>query len=412
MSLGLVDSFMVKDIGNYGTAMSAVSNVDQVSSLLIQLFATFGVGGAVITSQLIGAGKIEEANKSAKQLVVLMLLASIVIMTVCLALNHQIVNLFFGGKNDNEEYLGFAYTYFYVMAVSFPFLAVFNYCTAILRAQRKSVNTLVSGAISFVANVGLNALLIYVHPRKENGSLYVLRAPRKRGGYTSYGTACKLGILGAALGTLFAHTKEVEFASVKPGSPAKFYINSSPAHKSYPTVKIVKPVDGNPAPEGVKYCVQRHLGSLEGINKRTINQFIIGDVCESCQLAMGMTELAEGSAWNTLPSHTHERRMEVYMYFELPENEAVIHHMGQPTHERRMEVYMYFELPENEAVIHHMGQPQETRHVIMHNEQAVISPSWSIHSGVGTHNYTFIWGMCGENQTYDDMDNVATRDLK
>lgn len=177
MSLGLVDSFMVKDIGNYGTAMSAVSNVDQVSSLLIQLFAAFGVGGAVITSQLIGAGKIEEANKSAKQLVVLMLLASIVIMTVCLALNHQIVNLFFGGKNDNEEYLGFAYTYFYVMAASFPFLAVFNSCAAILRAQRKSVNTLVSGAISFVANVGLNALLIYV---------------------------CKLGILGAALGTLFA----------------------------------------------------------------------------------------------------------------------------------------------------------------------------------------------------------------
>lgn len=189
MSLGLVDSYMVKDIGNYGTAMSAVSNVDQVSSLLIQLFAAFGVGGAVITSQLIGAGKIEEANKSAKQLGVLMLLASIVIMTVCLALNHQIVNLFFGGKNDNEEYLGFAYTYFYVMAASFPFLAVFNSCAAILRAQRKSVNTLVSGAISFVANVGLNALLIYVHPRKENGSLYVLRAPRKRGGYTSYGTA-------------------------------------------------------------------------------------------------------------------------------------------------------------------------------------------------------------------------------
>lgn len=180
-------------------------------------------------------------------------------------------------------------------------------------------------------------------------------------------------------------TKEVEFSSVNSKEPAKFYINSCPAHKAYPTVKIVKPVEGVPAPEGVRYCVQRHLGSLEGINKRTINQFIIGDVCESCQLAMGMTELAEGSAWNTLPSHTHERRMEVYMYFELPETEAVIHLMGQP---------------------------QETRHIIMHNEQAVISPSWSIHSGVGTHNYTFIWGMCGENQTYDDMDNIATADLR
>ncbi len=108
-------------------------------------------------------------------------------------------------------------------------------------------------------------------------------------------------------------TKQVEFASADGKNPAKFYINSSPAHKTYPTVKIVKPVEGKNPPEGVKYCVQRHLGTVEGINKRTINQFIIGDVCESCQLAMGMTELAEGSAWNTLPSHTHERRMEVYM---------------------------------------------------------------------------------------------------
>lgn len=180
-------------------------------------------------------------------------------------------------------------------------------------------------------------------------------------------------------------TKQVEFSSKNEKQPAKFYINSSPAHKSYPTVKIVKPVEGVPAPEGVKYCVQRHLGTLEGINKRTINQFIIGDVCESCQLAMGMTELAEGSAWNTLPSHTHERRMEVYMYFEVPADQAVIHLMGKP---------------------------DETRHIIMHNEQAVISPSWSIHSGVGTYNYTFIWGMCGENQAYDDMDNILTSDLK
>lgn len=180
-------------------------------------------------------------------------------------------------------------------------------------------------------------------------------------------------------------TKQIEFSSKSEKKPAKFYINSCPAHKAYPTVKIVKPVEGVPAPAGVKYCVQRHLGTLEGINKRTINQFIIGDVCESCQLAMGMTELAEGSAWNTLPSHTHERRMEVYMYFEVPADQAVIHLMGKP---------------------------DETRHIIMHNEQAVISPSWSIHSGVGTHNYTFIWGMCGENQAYDDMDNIATPDLR
>ena len=180
-------------------------------------------------------------------------------------------------------------------------------------------------------------------------------------------------------------TKEVKFSSADAKNPAKFYINSSPAHKAYPTVKITKPVEGKEPPAGTRYCVQRHLGDSSSINKRTINQFIIGDVCESCQLAMGMTEIADGSAWNTLPSHTHERRMEVYMYFELPETEAVIHLMGQP---------------------------QETRHIIMHNEQAVISPSWSIHSGVGTHNYTFLWGMCGENQTYDYMDNIATKDLK
>ncbi len=180
-------------------------------------------------------------------------------------------------------------------------------------------------------------------------------------------------------------TREITFTSADAKNPAKFYINSCPAHKTYPTVKITKPVEGKPAPEGVRYCVQRHLGEERTINKRTINQFIVGDVCESCQLAMGMTELAEGSAWNTLPSHTHERRMEVYMYFEVPADQAVFHLMGTP---------------------------QETRHITMHNEQAVISPSWSIHSGVGTYNYTFIWGMCGENQAYDDMDNIKTQDLR
>ncbi|MCD8205180.1 MAG: 5-dehydro-4-deoxy-D-glucuronate isomerase [Clostridia bacterium] len=179
-------------------------------------------------------------------------------------------------------------------------------------------------------------------------------------------------------------TRDVTFSSADKKTPAKFYINSSPAHKSFPTVKIIKPVEGKEPPEGTRYCVQRHLGSVEGMNKRTINQFIISDVLESCQLSMGLTELEVGSSWNTLPSHTHERRMEVYMYFELPEGEAVFHLMGRP---------------------------QETRHVVLHNEQAVISPSWSIHTGVGTHNYTFIWGMCGENKNYDDMDNLKTEDL-
>lgn len=169
-------------------------------------------------------------------------------------------------------------------------------------------------------------------------------------------------------------TKEIVFRSEDSSKPAKFYINSCPAHKTYPTVYITKDM-----------AVHRPLGSAENMNKRVVNQYINPAVCESCQLAMGMTELAVGSSWNTMPSHTHERRMEVYFYFEL-EGDNVVFHM--------------------------MGQPQETRHIILHNEQAVISPSWSIHSGTATSNYTFIWGMCGENQTYDDMDNIGNFDLK
>ena len=121
------------------------------------------------------------------------------------------------------------------------------------------------------------------------------------------------------------------------------------------------------------------------MNKRVVNQYIHPNVCESCALQMGMTELDKTSSWNTMPSHTHERRMEVYFYFELEDDNIVFHFMGQP---------------------------QETRHIIMHNEQAVISPSWSIHSGTATSNYTFIWGMCGENQTYDDMDTIGNLDLR
>ena len=169
-------------------------------------------------------------------------------------------------------------------------------------------------------------------------------------------------------------TKEIVFRSDDKSKPAKFYINSCPAHKTYPTVYITKDM-----------AVHRPLGTEENMNKRVVNQYVNPAVCESCQLAMGMTELAVGSSWNTMPAHTHERRMEVYFYFEL-EGDNVVFHM--------------------------MGQPQETRHIIMHNEQAVISPSWSIHCGTATSNYTFIWGMCGENQTYDDMDTISNLDLK
>ncbi len=168
-------------------------------------------------------------------------------------------------------------------------------------------------------------------------------------------------------------TKEVSFKSVDPKNPAKFYINSCPAHKTYPTVLINK-----------EKANKRPLGDEKSMNKRVINQFIHPAVCQSCQLAMGMTELCEGSGWNTMPCHTHERRMEVYMYFDLSENDVVFHLMGTK---------------------------DETRHIVMRNEQAVISPSWSIHSGIGTSNYTFIWGMCGENQEFDDMDWIPMTEI-
>ncbi|QEN04328.1 5-dehydro-4-deoxy-D-glucuronate isomerase [Thiospirochaeta perfilievii] len=168
--------------------------------------------------------------------------------------------------------------------------------------------------------------------------------------------------------------KDVTFKSDDAKNPAKFYINSCPAHKAYPTVII-----------DLSKAKKVSLGSDENLNKRVIHQFVHPAVCDSCQLVMGMTILEPGSVWNTMPCHTHERRMEVYFYFDMAEDTKVFHLMGQPN---------------------------ETRHIVMANEQAVISPSWSIHSGVGTSNYTFIWGMCGENQTFDDMDFVEMKDLK
>lgn len=180
-------------------------------------------------------------------------------------------------------------------------------------------------------------------------------------------------------------SKEITFASEDIHNPAKFYINSAPAHKTYKTV-LIKP-EGEEAEDVVivKDANKVELGSLEESNHRTICKYILPGQVESCQLEMGMTKLEPGSVWNTMPCHTHERRMEVYMYFDMDE-EAL--------------------------VMHYMGEPDETRHIVMRNEEAVISPSWSIHSGCGTKAYTFIWGMVGENQDYNDQDFIAMGDLK
>ena len=178
--------------------------------------------------------------------------------------------------------------------------------------------------------------------------------------------------------------KDITFESKDGDCPAKFYINSAPAHKTYPTV-LIRP-EGTPA-EGVVIVKDENkveLGSLEDANHRVICKYILPGQVESCQLVMGMTKLAPGSVWNTMPCHTHDRRMEVYLYFEMPEDAFVMHYMGEP---------------------------KETRHIVMRNEEAVISPSWSIHSGCGSRAYTFIWGMVGENQDFDDMDGVEMKDL-
>ena len=168
--------------------------------------------------------------------------------------------------------------------------------------------------------------------------------------------------------------KDITFKSADENDPAKFYVSSCPAHTSYPIVKI-----------DITKAKKVPCGSVEECNKRVINQYIHPEVMKSCQLAMGLTQLETGSNWNTMPCHTHDRRMEVYLYLDMDENDVVFHMMGEPN---------------------------ETRHIIMHNEEAVISPSWSIHSGVGTKNYSFIWAMCGENQEFTDMDHIETRDLR
>jgi 4-deoxy-L-threo-5-hexosulose-uronate ketol-isomerase len=167
---------------------------------------------------------------------------------------------------------------------------------------------------------------------------------------------------------------EVAFESADANEPAKFYLVSTPAHATYETIKIPK-----------EKANSFKLGEQATANKRTINQYIIPGVCQSCQLVMGLTQLEPGSMWNTMPCHTHDRRSEAYVYFDLNDDARVIHLMGEPT---------------------------ETRHLIVANEQAILSPGWSIHSGVGTSHYAFIWAMGGDNQDYTDMDMVAMSDLR
>ncbi|WP_117881996.1 5-dehydro-4-deoxy-D-glucuronate isomerase [Aureibaculum luteum] len=168
--------------------------------------------------------------------------------------------------------------------------------------------------------------------------------------------------------------KEVIFSSKSVENPAKFYLNSTPAHKAFPNKKI-----------GIKDVEVVELGAPETANARTLRKYIVNSVVDVCQLQMGMTTLKSGSSWNTMPAHVHDRRMEVYFYFEVPEDQAVCHFMGQP---------------------------QETRHIWIGNNEAVISPPWSIHSGSGTSSYTFIWGMAGENLDYGDMDHCKINELK
>lgn len=180
-------------------------------------------------------------------------------------------------------------------------------------------------------------------------------------------------------------SKDISFRSTDDSNPSKFYLNSAPAHTTYKTV-LIKP-EGSSDDETViiKNENKVELGSLEESNHRTICKYILPGQVESCQLVMGMTKLEPGSVWNTMPCHTHDRRMEVYLYFEMKEDAFVMHYMGRP---------------------------EETRHLVVRNEEAVISPSWSIHAGSGSRAYTFIWGMLGENQEFSDMDNVSNSDLK
>jgi 4-deoxy-L-threo-5-hexosulose-uronate ketol-isomerase len=224
-------------------------------------------------------------------------------------------------------------------------------------------NVSISKGIDVYKNFGTSFFL----ERREAGFFNLGGA----GVVTVDGAAYKLGLKDCLYITRGA--KEVRFASEDKNAPARFYGVSAPAHCSYKT-KLLTIAD----------AAKKPLGAAETSNKRVINQFIHPDVLKTCQLSMGLTVLEPGSVWNTMPAHTHERRMEVYTYFDIPEGNVVFHLMGEGG---------------------------ETRHIVMRNYDAVISPSWSIHSGCGTASYSFIWAMGGENQVFDDMDVIRTEEL-
>ncbi len=255
-----------------------------------------------------------------------------------------------------------------------------NYDTAKLRQEFLIENVFVPGELSLVYSMYDRFIVGGAMPLKESLSLEPfddLKASyfldRREMGIINIGGAAEIRADDVIFSIgykealyLGKETRVVVFRSVDSSNPAKLYINSAPAHHKYPSVKTT-----------LKEAEIVTTGSAEASNHRTINKLLVNSVLPTCQLQMGMTELKPGSVWNTMPVHTHGRRMEAYFYFEVPEQQAICHFMGDP---------------------------DETRHIWMKNEQAVLSPSWSIHSAAGTSNYTFIWGMAGENLDYGDMD--------
>lgn len=207
----------------------------------------------------------------------------------------------------------------------------------------------------------------YLLERREMGIINIGGAGTVKADGKSFELAFKDGLY------LGRGVRDLAFTSADSAKPAKFYFNCAPAHTSYPIGKTT-PAAAEPT----------RLGAMEKSNQRTIRKYFHPDGLKSCQLVMGMTTLERGSVWNTMPVHTHQRRMEAYLYFGIPGDDLAMHFMGEPS---------------------------ETRHIVVRNEEAVLSPSWSIHSGAGTCSYTFIWGMVGENQTFTDMDAVPMKAL-